>query len=99
MDMKARHHMDYPLIIFIVFVLACVAYGLLFPLKCPKCQTKLKLDRISDTWGLNITKKLILTPKTTGGFDSYYICPTCRKEFVQKKNRTKLEEVKGKQGT
>jgi DNA-directed RNA polymerase subunit RPC12/RpoP len=85
--------MDYHLILFLVFVVAVVTHGLLFPLKCPKCRTKLKVEMISDTWGINITKKFIITPKKYGSVDTYYSCQKCSQLFIQRKNTNGLEEI------
>ena len=85
--------MDYQLFIFIIFVVAAITYGLFSPLKCPKCSTKLKFEMIADTWGINITKKFIIRPKSYGGSDRYYTCPKCDKHFLQKKNSNQLEEI------
>ncbi len=85
--------MDYHLILFLIFAAVVVTYGLLFPLKCPNCKTKLKLEMISDTWGINLTKKFIITPKQNGSFDSYYSCPKCNQLFLQGKNTNRLEKI------
>lgn len=84
--------MDYQLLLFFVFVAAVLAVGRLFPMKCPTCKVKLKLERISDNFGINITKKLILTPFSNPRFDSYFVCPKCGSEYVQKSNRTNVEK-------
>lgn len=84
--------MDYQLLFFCIVVVAMIVCAFLFPLKCPDCRTKLKFEIMTDTFGLNITKRLILTPRMGGPGDRYYSCPKCRKYFKERKN--KLEEVK-----
>jgi len=85
--------MDVNLIVFIIFVVSVVVYALLNPKKCPKCKAKLKVDRINDPWGLNITKKSVITLNRYGDVDTYYICPSCGKEYVRKRNTSKIEPV------
>lgn len=86
--------MDIKLIIFIAVVLVMLAYGYLNPEKCPKCKSKLKLDRIDSPWGINITKKLILTFRKYSDFDEYYGCPCCGKKYLRKRDsRGELEEI------
>ena len=85
--------MDYQLLLFLGFVSVAILIALFFPTKCPKCQSKLKVELIADTWGINITKNFMITPKKYGGFDSYYSCVKCKQLYLQKKNSSLLEEI------
>lgn len=85
--------MDIKLLIFIIFVVSVVVYSILNPDNCPKCKAKLKVDRIKDPWGINITKTIVLTLRRFGAIDTYYVCTNCGKEYVRKRDSSRLESL------
>lgn len=51
--------------------------------KCPKCGGILKLDRIDNKYGINITNKLLLTFRKYSDFKSTYICEKCGEKLEE----------------
>ncbi len=85
--------MDRNFLLFLFFAILLIVYSLLNPDRCPKCKAKLKIDRIKDPWGFNITKMITIRLGRHASVDTYYICTHCGKEYIRKGNYSKIEPL------
>jgi len=85
--------MDTELIIFIVGVIILLIAGYVNQRRCPQCNTKLKLDKINNPWGINITKTASISFLKYADVDEYYVCPRCSKKYFRKHDTKELQEI------
>lgn len=74
----------------IFFIFLCVnAVGIIIGIiryknNCPKCNRRLSIYKISSPFGINVTKKFIITPFRSAHLDTIYKCSTCNLKYVDK---------------